>query len=85
MSNEINEFDLSKMTHEEKQAIEDLKELVNQEKLEPTTAFNIIINAVQVCFEQEYFNDLDRYLISKSLDCFREYVDKGEDIVIKVN
>ena len=61
-----------------------LKELVESESIEPTVALNILINAVQSVFDKEdCFNDLDKFLISKSLNCFKEYVDKQEDFLIK--
>jgi len=44
---------------------------------------NILINAVQVSYDKEHFNDLDRYLIAKSLTTFKDLADKQEDIVIK--
>ena len=65
--------------------IKEIQEIVNSDKIEPTTALNILINAVQVTFESEYFNDLDKFLIAKALTCFKEYVDKGEDFTIRVN
>jgi hypothetical protein len=65
--------------------MEEIKELVDAESLDPTTSMNIIINAVQACFDSEMFNDLDRYLIAKSLNCFKGYVERGEDLVIKVS
>ncbi len=62
-----------------------LKELVESESIEPTVALNILINAVQSVFDKEdCFNDLDKFLISKSLNCFKECVDRQEDFVIKV-
>ncbi len=62
-----------------------LKELVESESIEPTVALNILINAVQSVFDKDdCFNDLDKFLISKSLNCFKEYVDRQEDFVIKV-
>jgi hypothetical protein len=72
------------LSEEEKLRMEEVKALVDAESIEPTTAMNIIINAVQVAFDSEMFNDLDKYLIAKSLNSFKEYVDKGEDIVLKV-
>jgi hypothetical protein len=72
------------MSEEEKARMEEVRGLVEAEKLDPTTSMNIIINAVQVAFETELFNDLDRYLIAKSLNSFKEYVERGEDIVLKV-
>ncbi len=65
--------------------IKEIEEIVKAEKIEPTTALNILINAVQVTFESAYFNDLDKFLIAKALTCFKEYVDKGEDFTIRVN
>ena len=72
------------LSEEEKLRMEEVKALVDAESIEPTTAMNILINAVQVAFDSEMFNDLDKYLIAKSLNSFKEYVDKGEDIVLKV-
>jgi len=74
----------TELTNEEKLRMEEIKELVDAEKLDPTTSMNIIINAVQACFDSDLFNDLDRYLIAKSLNCFKEHVERGEDVVIKV-
>jgi hypothetical protein len=71
-------------TEEEKVRMDEIKQLVDAENLDPTTSMNIIINAVQACFESDMFNDLDRYLIAKSLNCFKGYVERGEDLVIKV-
>jgi len=65
--------------------IKEIEEIVKAEKIEPTTALNILINAVQVTFESDYFNDLDKFLIAKALTCFKEYVDEGKDFTIKVN
>jgi hypothetical protein len=64
--------------------IKEIEEIVKAEKIEPTTALNILINAVQVTFESNYFNDLDKFLIAKALTCFKEYVDSGENFMIKV-
>lgn len=64
--------------------IKEIEQIVNAEKIEPTTALNILINAVQSTFDSEYFNDLDKFLISKALECFKGYVDAGENFVIKV-
>lgn len=73
------------ISEEEKLRLEEVKSLVEAESLDPTTSMNILINAVQLAFESEIFNDLDRYLIAKSLNCFKAFVDKGEDIVLKVS
>jgi len=72
------------LSEEEKERMEEVKSLVEAESLDPTTSMNILINAVQLSFDSELFNDLDRYLIAKSLNCFKSYVDKGEDILLKV-
>ncbi len=71
------------LSEEEQERMAEVKALVDAESLDPTTSMNIIINAVQVAFNTETFNDLDRYLIAKSLDCFKSFVEKGEDLVIK--
>jgi hypothetical protein len=64
--------------------VKEIEEIVKSEKIEPTTALNILINAIQVTFDSEDFNELDKYLIVKSLNCFKEYVDAGENFMIKV-
>ncbi len=64
--------------------IKEIEEIVKAETIEPTTALNILINAVQVTFDSEYFNDLDKFLIAKALTCFKGYVDSGENFTIKV-
>lgn len=78
------EFDLSQISPEEQERIDEINELINTEKLDATTSMNILINAIQVSYDKEHFNDLDRYLIGKALNCFKEYIEKEEDIVIKV-
>jgi len=64
--------------------IDEVNQIIEAETIEPTVAINIIINAVQLSFDKEHFNDLDRYLISKALTCLKEKVDAGEDFLIKV-
>jgi hypothetical protein len=73
------------LSEEEKTRMEEVKSLVEAESLDPTTSMNILVNAVQLAFDSELFNDLDRYLIAKSLNCFKDFVEKGEDIVLKVS
>jgi len=73
------------VTAEQQARLDEVNALIQAEKLDPTTSMNILINAVQVSYDKEHFNDLDRYLIAKSLTCFKEYVDKGEDFTIKVS
>jgi len=84
MSEQINEFDMSQLSIEELERMDEINELVKAEKLDPTTSMNILINAVQVSYDKEHFNDLDRYLIAKALTCFKDYVDAGEDFTINV-
>lgn len=74
----------TELSEEEKLRMDEIKQLVDAETLDSTTSMNIIVNAVQACFDSDLFNDLDRYLIAKSLNCFKGYVERGEDLVIKV-
>jgi len=76
---------IPEMTPEQQARIDEVNKLIKAEKLDPTTSINIIINAVQVSYDKDHFNDLDRYLIAKALTCFKEFVDKGEDFTIKVS
>jgi uncharacterized protein Veg len=64
--------------------MEEVNKIIEAESIEPTVAINIIVNAVQVSFDKDHFNDLDRYLISKALSCLKEKIDAGEDFIIKV-
>ena len=73
------------LSEEEKARMDEVKALVEAEKLDPTTSMNILINAVQLAFDSELYNDLDMYLIAKSLNCFKSYVESGEDILLKVS
>jgi len=84
MSEQTNEFDMSQLSIEEQERIDEVNELIQAEKLDATTSMNILINAIQVSYDKEHFNDLDRYLIGKALNCFKEYIEKEEDIIIKV-
>lgn len=68
----------------DEERIKEIEEIVQAEQIEPTTALNILINAVQVTFESDKFNDLDKFLIAKALTCFKSYVDSGENFIIKV-
>jgi hypothetical protein len=76
---------IPEMTPEQQARIDEVNKLIKAEKLDPTTSINIIINAVQVSYDKDHFNDLDRYLIAKALTCFKEFIDKGEDFTIKVS
>jgi hypothetical protein len=84
MTMEPNDSAPVELSEEEKTRMDEIKSLVEAESLDPTTSINILINAVQVGFDSELYNDLDRYLIAKSLNCFKDYVERGEDVVIKV-
>jgi uncharacterized protein (DUF1810 family) len=64
--------------------MEEIQSLLSKDFIEPTQALNIIINAVQVCFESDIFGDLDKALISKSLDCFKHKIDGNENFEIIV-
>jgi len=83
LGGEYPEFDLSKLTEEEKERLDEINEILKSETLDSTTAMNILINAVQVSYDKEHFNDLDRYLIVKALTTFKLIADKQEDIIIK--
>ena len=70
---------------EEMVRIDEINEILQSEEVEPNIALNILINAVQICYDNEVFNELDKYLIAKAFDCFQKHVDRNEDMVIKVN
>ena len=78
---EVNE---SEKNEDYQSKVKEIEKIVTAESIEPTTALNILINAVQVTFESEKFNDLDKFLIAKALTCFKSYVDSGENFIIKV-
>jgi len=78
------DFDYESLSDEEKARYDEINEIVKADKLDPTTAVNILINAVQVSYDKDHFNDLDRFLIAKSLSCLKSFSESGEDIVIKV-
>lgn len=69
---------------EEMERIDEINEILQAESIEPNVAMNILINAVQVSYDKDHFNELDRYLIAKALTCFQQYVERNEDILIKV-
>lgn len=78
------QLDSQQLDPESQARVDELNRIIEAETIEPTVAINIIVNAVQVSFDKEHFNDLDRYLISKALNCLKEKVDAGEDFVVKV-
>ena len=90
MSEEINtnvenvENENTQVDPETQARIDEINKIIEAEKIEPTVAVNILVNAVQVSFDKEHFTDLDRYLISKALNCLKEQIDTGEDFTIKV-
>ena len=53
------------------------------DELEPTIAMNILINAIQICYDNNVFNDLDKFLIAKSLNTFQNHVERGEETILK--
>jgi hypothetical protein len=73
------------ITPEMQQKIDQINSIIESEEIDPTTAVNILINAVQVSFDKEHFTDLDRFLISKALNCLSKKVEQGEDFMIKVS
>ena len=82
---ELNEKDLSQLTPEEQERVDELQQLLLNDEIDPTLAINILINAVQICYGKEIFDELDKYLIARALSCIKDHVDRGEDLVIKVN
>lgn len=64
--------------------MDEINALLNKPQIEPTQALNIIINAVQVCYGSEIFNELDKALISKALGCFQDKIEKNENFEIRV-
>jgi hypothetical protein len=83
--NEQTEMTSEQITPDMQIQMEEIKEILNTPVINTTMALNIIINAVQVCYDNaDIFNDLDRALIAKALESFREQVSKNEDFVIKI-
>ena len=63
--------------------VKEISDILDKD-IDPTTALNILISAVQVAFEKSNFNDLDKALIVKSLECFEKKVALGKNFLIKV-
>lgn len=82
MNENINQEEI---TPELQAQMDEINLLLSKPQIEPTQALNIIINAVQVCFGSETFNDLDKALISKALSCFQDKIEKNENFEIKVS
>jgi hypothetical protein len=81
---DITENDNSELSSLEAGQMEEIQEILSAEEIEPTTALNILLHAINVSYDKEHFNDLDRALIARALGCFKDYIDKGEDFLIKV-
>jgi hypothetical protein len=60
-----------------------VENIINSERIDIELSLNILINAVQSKYDE--FNDMDKYLIGKSLSTFLSYYKSKEDIVIKFN
>lgn len=69
---------------EQFEKIEEIKKILESKKIDPTIALNILISAVQSSFDKPHFNDLDRALIIKSLECFEEKAKYGKNFMIKI-
>ena len=82
MNEQINQ---EEVTPELQSQMNEIQALLNKPQIEPTQALNIIVNAVQVCYNNEIFNDLDKALISKALSSFQDKIEKNENFEIKVN
>ena len=73
------------LTPEMQEQMNEISEILNTPQIDPTMALNIIINAVQVCYDmKDLFNELDRALISKALSCFQDKVANNENFTIQV-
>jgi hypothetical protein len=79
-----NEIDNSEFSQQEEDQMKEIEEILDSEKIEPTTALNILLSAINSSYDKEHFNDLDRALIAKALLTFKDLVDAGEDFIIKV-
>jgi hypothetical protein len=67
------------------QEIKEINDFLTSDNPDTKTAFNIILNAVQISYEDdENFNQLDKALIAKSLACFCNKINNNETIVINV-
>ena len=70
---------------EMQQQMDEINKILNTPIIDTTMALNIIINAVQICYEKsDIFNDLDKALIAKALNSFQEKIKLGNDFLIKV-
>ena len=83
MQVEQKEFDNSNFSQGEEDQMKEIQEILDAEKIEPTTALNILLSAINSSFDKDHFNDLDRALIGKALLTFKDLVETGEDFLIK--
>jgi heme oxygenase len=84
--NEQTEMTSEQITPEMQQQMDEIKQILDTPIIDTTMALNIIINAVQVCYDNaDIFNELDKALIAKALGSFQEQVKNGEDFTIKVS
>lgn len=63
--------------------LQEVKDILEKD-IDPTTAVNILISAVQSSFDKPHFNDLDRAIVAKALDCLEEKLTQGKNFMIKV-
>jgi len=63
--------------------LQEVKDILEKD-IDPTTAVNILISAVQSSFDKPHFNDLDRAIVAKALDCLEEKFTQGKNFMIKV-
>ncbi len=64
--------------------LQEIRDIIEKD-INPTTALNILISAVQSSFDDPRFNDLDRALIAKALDCLETKFTQGKNFMIKIN
>lgn len=75
------------LTTEEQQELEHLKKLVSSpDIIDVTEALNILIMCSQIAYDScDKFNEFDKMLIIKALECFSDKVASGQDFTVKVN
>jgi hypothetical protein len=66
------------------QKIKEISDILKKDEIDPTTAINILISTAQSSFDKPHFNDLDRALIAKALDCLEKKIKTGKNFQIKV-
>lgn len=63
--------------------IQEIQDIIEKD-IDPTTALNILISAAESSFDKPHFNDLDRALIAKALDCLEEKFTQGKNFMIHI-